>query len=350
MPQLLATFIHVSDLHIGDIDPATGDAAVSPRMAQVFANNHWLDGLLGHHGQALEELEAFCEDLRDAGEAPRLLVTGDATRAGAATELDTARAFLEQAIDLSPPLQRHAGLRLGRFGNTDFIIAGNHDHWGGTPPPAGGNASLAWARLSGTAPAVHAPALRLANGRDVVFVCIDSDADVAARTLDRTLAKGSFRSQLADPASQPGAATPGEIRVMLIHHSWAQSGPWLRMKQGSRQALAEHLYTHGVQVMLSGHSHVPLLRDFVVSTRHGSRTVFELRCGTTTQHDTVPLSWLNLVGRRPKRQWPPNALLVHRLWQAADGGTEWEATVHVRSLKSGFVPLPGTAGVRRFPV
>ena len=65
--ERLATFVQISDLHIGNIDLANGDAEISPAAAQVYMNTPFFDGLLGHHGAALEELESFCEGLVDAG-------------------------------------------------------------------------------------------------------------------------------------------------------------------------------------------------------------------------------------------------------------------------------------------
>ena len=58
--QVLKTFVHVSELHIGDIDPTNGDALVPNLARRIFQNFSYLDGLLGHHGRALRELAEFC--------------------------------------------------------------------------------------------------------------------------------------------------------------------------------------------------------------------------------------------------------------------------------------------------
>ncbi len=43
---VLKTFVQVSDLHVGDIDPQTGDAQVSAAAAQAFQKLRFLSGVL----------------------------------------------------------------------------------------------------------------------------------------------------------------------------------------------------------------------------------------------------------------------------------------------------------------
>ena len=99
---LLATFVHISDIHIGEIDAANGDARTSPAAAKVYSNFPWLDGLLGHSGRALHELDHFVASVRASEPDARLVVTGDLSRFGASGELRDAHDYLHGQIDLAP--------------------------------------------------------------------------------------------------------------------------------------------------------------------------------------------------------------------------------------------------------
>ena len=343
---MLATFVQISDLHIGEIDPGSGDAQVSGLAKVALQNSSWFDGLMGHHGVALQDLEVFCADLTADGEEFRLIVTGDFTQCGGVTELETAKKYLVDSVDLSPPNQILTGLRLGEI---ELIIPGNHDHWGGFWQPVGGKPSNYQNVLGKSTPRVHQP-IRLGNGRDVVFIGIDSDADIHPDSAERGLALGHFVSNLMDPRARPARGRSGaEIRMMLIHHSWNQSGTTLKMDPRSKQALGQFLFTNDVKAILTGHSHAPLLHPFTVATSNGSVDVQELRAGTTTQHDHVPLNWLNLLGQVPKRNWPQNSLLLHRVFEQGDA-TVWEVAVYVRSLQNGFEPMQGRGSSLAFLV
>lgn len=59
--ELLATLLHISDLHIGSIDPNTGDATINPAVQIGLDNFPIFDGLLGHHGSALRALAEFVD-------------------------------------------------------------------------------------------------------------------------------------------------------------------------------------------------------------------------------------------------------------------------------------------------
>ena len=118
----LATFVHVSDLHFGDVDPKTFDAAAP----NLWAKCHWFDGLLGHSARALMALDAFFHNLRDAEDA-QLIVTGDLTTVGHQKHFGMAERYL--GAYLAPPDGNYWGL-----GATDWkerAVSGNHDHWPG---------------------------------------------------------------------------------------------------------------------------------------------------------------------------------------------------------------------------
>lgn len=187
---LLATFVHISDIHIGAIDPASGDATNSPLAEMTYRNMPWFDGLLGHQGRSLQDLDDFVDRLK-AEETLRLIVSGDLSRFGASDELKDAQAYIEKDIDLSPPLGNYFGLRLG---NQVLTIPGNHDQWGGAAHPFS-----PWLSQFGgvfPAPLPRVELVPLGDGREIAFICIDSDADVAPQTLKRWRAIGDFQTQL----------------------------------------------------------------------------------------------------------------------------------------------------------
>lgn len=335
----LASFVQISDLHIGDIDKLSGDANVSAVAARLYATSRsFMDGLLGHHGQALEDLEAFVAELRDEGEDDlNIIVTGDITRTGDLVDFGNATAFLERALDLSPPnWTRSAGLGLG---SVDLIIPGNHDKWGGSFFALGGGPSNYGGYFRTPLPYVH-HCPKLKNGRKVVFVGIDSDADVLSLSHDRQLALGNFKSQLDNPGngSHPSfPPAPQEIRMMLIHHSWYQSGKMLRMRTASKDKLGQFLIRHGIKGILTGHSHAPFLDFFTVNPQQVD--VYELRAGTASQLDQTPARWKTVWGTLPSRLWEPNSLLVHRIFEDQNKATYWHAQIYRRSETDGFKPL-----------
>lgn len=331
--ELLATFVHISDIHIGEIDPVTGDAAISRRAARIHSNFPWLDGLLGHHGRALHELDDFIAALRDEEPGLRLIVTGDLTRVGGSGELQLAKTFIEQEIDLSPPHGNDVGLRLGA---QRLIIPGNHDQWAGANGP-----HRAWPSQFGGAYAHAVPRIEphsLPNGQEISFICIDSDADVRPQSLKRVRAIGDFQTQLQTVQTKLPTKKAGEFRVMLIHHSWFQKRQILRMTGASKAALEQLLVEKEVSAILCGHSHAPLLDSFTAKGPLGRSTVYELRSGSSGQHDSVPLTWRTLLRRRPVRKWEPNSLIVHRVYADPDA-VRWRAELHARCPR-GFEHLP----------
>lgn len=331
----LLTILQISDLHIGAIDPTTGDARTSAAAAQLFANFTWFDGVLGHNNRALDDLHAFYRKLVNDGEDPLVVVTGDITRVGDGVEFDTANDFLSSQIDLSPPNGRYVGLQFSKW--LDTAIPGNHDHWPGWPIVRGGPHLTFWKYFpSGKLPYVWSRTLK--NGRVLKLIGINTDADVdpSGKGFKRDRAVGSFQTQLAAVAPKLGAPTNAEIRVLLMHHSWHKRGPILSIDRGTRGALAPFFQTHGIKLVLTGHTHQPLLRRFTIS----GDMLLECRCGTTTQHDQIPYLWRTLFGRFPRRWWPANTLLVHRLYDEG-GSTQWYVETFVRTRKKGF----DTAGV-----
>ncbi|CAM2178625.1 metallophosphoesterase family protein [Burkholderia cepacia] len=329
--DLLATFVHISDLHIGDIDPNTGNAIVNRTAALAVKNFAQLDGLLGHQARSLQDLTDFWKKYPRPTNGPfGLVVTGDYTRCGGTQEFQTATSYLTGQVNLRP-LVRPVGLNI----HTLLLgIPGNHDQWGGVNFPWGSAQSVyGVSHLSSPMPFVS-PAIRLASGNDLIFCGVDSDADVSSRSLGRLRAIGSFQSQLASLATMLGPKAKDEIRVLLVHHSWSHSGWTLRMTKASKTAMSNFVAAHGVKIVLSGHTHGVKTTPISV---HGPASAHELCCGTTTQFDHVPYEWATLMGSVPKRNWPTNALFVHKLRQSGAALT-WEAQPWFRDPQAGFRP------------
>lgn len=318
----LATFLHISDLHIGLPDPATGDAEMSWPAVQAYSNMPWLDGLLGHHGKALEELDSFVADLKQTEPEMRLIVSGDLSRFGGAQELKLARAYIERKINIRPRLQ--VGLAMGK---QLMLIPGNHDQWGGTPNPFGihdSNFYLEFNRKTPFFDPVDLPKV----GKRLVFISVDSDADVTKLTSSRVRAVGKFDTQLASLYVTLPPKPVDDIRVLLIHHSWVQPGFILRrMSISSKLLLNEFMCSNNISVLLCGHSHETLLQRFEAKSRVGACYVHELRAASASQHDVVPYMWKTLLRNRPiKKKWNPNAVLVHRIYQKTAAAWNGKAT------------------------
>jgi Calcineurin-like phosphoesterase len=326
-PTRLKTYVQISDLHFGDIDPGTFNAVAPP----YWSNSECFDGLLGHHYVALQRLTKFFQEMRTREQA-ELLVTGDLTSMGKVDQFDTANDFL--GAKLRPP-KGQVGLGLSNW--QDKAISGNHDYfsgvanWKGGPILGGPTSGLK--RYFSNLPFISPPLPLPPTAAVLRFVGIDTDAGNSAYGLNRFWARGSFVNQLTNAQALLGATDPDEIRVLLLHHSRAhQTGYKLRIDRQSRSALDRFLVQSDIAVLLSGHMHVPIIDVVTMTSASPPRImdVMEARCGTTTQRDVVPLDWFNLLGISPDRPWPTNSLLVHRLFE--DQGTiQWEVETYTRT-------------------
>src|SRR3712207_5624414 len=118
----LATFVHISDLHFGSIDPNSGQVVYDAYAPSMWGRCSWFDGLLGHHYLALVQLRKVFDQIRRAENAG-LIVTGDLTSTGAPDQFDTAADYL--ISQLVPPRGNYVGLFVQRW--RDLAIPGNHD-------------------------------------------------------------------------------------------------------------------------------------------------------------------------------------------------------------------------------
>jgi predicted phosphodiesterase len=324
----LLTILQISDLHIGHIDPVTGDAQVNAATQQLFANCGWFDGVLGHHARGLEDLDDFFwHQLPNHKRTFLLVVSGDLTRVGDGQEFHNANAFLGAQLVLPG---KQVGLRRKNW--RARAIPGNHDHWPGLPVIWGSpHPQFANYFPAGSLPYLHN--IPLGNRRLLQIVGINTDSDVHPRRLQRFRAVGSFQSQLAAAAPLLGRRTPDQIRVLLMHHSWHRGGFILRISRASRAALEQFLTAQGIQILMTGHTHVADVRPFVPQ---GGQPTLECRCGTTTQVDQVPYAWKTVLGFFPVRKWPENTLLVHRLYADHGNQVRWEVETFYRDRAAGF--------------
>ena len=326
----LATFVHVSDLHFGELDAQTGNATLDASTEDWIQQQPWFDGYLGHSGAALRHLQLFFDRIQQDEDA-QLIVTGDLTTVGGAVEFDLARRYLEAKNTFFPPLK----LGLGVTTYAQRSIPGNHDHWPGRR--ATGPLDLVmFGRPSkpsgypGGCPDLTT--LQLAGGGRIVFIRVDSDADVHPKGSHRLFARASFRSQLkAARRLLPAPPDPREVRVLLVHHSPSCGTFHLGMSRSMRTALEDFLAQTDTRVVLSGHVHEAQADPRLpVAGRY-----LEARCGTTTQLDVIPPGWK--VRTAPP---PSNTLLVHRLTERTPGGAlDWSVKTYARG-RSGFIPIP----------
>ena len=328
-----ATFVHISDLHIGEFDQI-GNAKTGKLEARLISSFPQLDGLVGHHAKALVELTTFMEDIKPAKGIFKLLVTGDLSRCGSVAELDLAKQFIFGSLDLHHPHEDMVGLNMP----TDdvLIIPGNHDHWSGRRFPVGGSPSHFQTSYPNTLCSAM-QSVTLPSGRVIEFYGINSDADVGVWSPDRFLAKGEFLSELKKLTSQlTTGTTANPVRILLCHHSFAYNKTTMSMNSASKAGLERLLADNGFCALLTGHTHNALLKQFTAQGTNTSGLLHEYRCGSTTQHDKAPYEWATLLKRSVRKTWPPNTLLVHRLL-SKPGQTIWTTEIFELSQGRGFV-------------
>ena len=238
----MTTLLHISDLHFGTVV----DAA--------------LHGLL---------------DVVDAADPDIIIITGDVTQRGRSSEL---LGFVGLVDKLKP--------------RTVLVVPGNHDvDW--WPP---------WRRLltplRGFEEAVPPENRRpSAVVDDVLFVACGSVDP--ARQVGGTMSEEALR-QLTTIIG----ATPAAVRVAFTHHPIALDRPASRTQVVSNAAAAAtSLASAGVDLLLSGHIHVPFALTTQAAFPSLSRPFVLAGAGTTTSSRTRGLQprALQLVHIAPTR-------------------------------------------------
>jgi 3',5'-cyclic AMP phosphodiesterase CpdA len=328
--SLLATFVHVSDTHMGDLDPSTGDAYLEESVRERWRRHGRFYGFFGHTRVALGHLAEFYARLRER-EGALLIHTGDLTRHGGTAQLELARRYFTARLDTP-----RGPVGLDDPSALDLCVPGNHDHW----PGNGWVLGRATPGLRNSFPLLRAPRrVALPGGRSVLFAGIDTDADVWSWSPSRALARGAFRSQLRRLARALPIPEAGEVRVLLLHHSPQFRGLDLGIQRRSRAALDRFIARHGFQVLLTGHIHTPE----ATRRRVGGGEVLEARAGTTHLRDYLPADWI-AEGTGPLDPLPRNSLLVHRIRGLSGGGIQWHTSMYVRTPQ-GFVEKRDGASV-----
>jgi hypothetical protein len=344
--MVLATFIQISDLHVGIVtDPSSMDARMKAWMRWPV-----LDGLLGHSGMSLRNLRDFMKDIRRERPEARLIVTGDLTTRGDKEEYETADDFLRDM--LRPPRGTYVGLGLKDW--CDDAISGNHDNWPGIDPPPPtelpmlGPSGLDLKSIFPGVPGMSTP-ITLSTGHTLQFLRIDTDHDIDPNGLDRIMARGQFVSQLDDLELQLAKPAKNEIRILCLHHSSQFRGrnrlfPVLEINKKSRNRLYAFLEKHRVSILLCGHIHRPPGFD-VFKTSSGllfPKKALEIRCGTTTQVDlSLSAKPAFLKFRLFLKPYWPNTLVLHEVVQEQQK-IFWKAQFYVEDPENGFEPAPAT--------
>ncbi|MCE9584574.1 MAG: metallophosphoesterase [Planctomycetes bacterium] len=302
----LLTLLHISDTHIAEEGCQTGGDRIDPASLPRWRRGRVWHGVLSHSTPAMRALAEFAARLRD-DEGSITVHSGDLTSWGAPGQFEAAWAILPEVLRDPKAL--------------DLAIPGNHDHWPGTGGVLGRPSAALRERFSGLPWVRHLP---LGHDRILTIAAIDSDADVPPWSNARAWGRGHFQSQLAALDVLMPPRVPGEVRVLLMHHS-----PWLGryhlgITRRSRAALETFLQKHGFRVILCGHVH--RARGHVQVLGHGQ--VLEARCGSTTQRDCIPED-----GVQVRHGIPQNTLIVHRLEEDEEGAVTWRSELFRHGLK-----------------
>jgi hypothetical protein len=323
----LATFVQISDMHIGDLNQRNDAAALQWHYHRLFR------GYLGHHSAALDHLDEFVAGLFLQETDARLFVTGDLTAFGRPSQFEFARAYITGQVSLG------VGNYLGLSAPTAHSIPGNHDHWPGRPPSSPLDLVMFGEPTIGfslTFPGLPLPIIEypLTDAVRVTVAGIDSEADVDPYSPNRFFAIGSFKSQLSALRERFAEPNPNEIRILLLHHSPQHPDLVHGMERSSFWDLLRTIDECEISVLLTGHLHEPK-GEMNESHHHNVRWEWiEARCGTTTVRDEIPES-----GSTNRSVLRPNTLLVHRLYEIATrkaSRIEWRSSIFRRDPTRGF--------------
>jgi hypothetical protein len=337
-------------------------------MKTLWTAFPFFGGLVGHDPKALRHLMYFYRNPRKCDPSAKLLLTGDLTSSAKKSQFDRC---VDYIVGLLPPPLDDLGLNTGPWlkeamgdehADSHQAIPGNHDHWPGR---------WRWFWLLGGPGAILqqwqprfpfvGPPIPL-SGTDVRlrFLSLNSDAAVWPWGPERILARGNFQNQLRELASalSPVVGDPNEIRVLLLHHSLVYEAKdddryqaksylgkrWyaltsrlgqLEMNHASRRDLRTLLARCDIPVVLTGHTHSPLVRKYHTLSLERRRPVgyLEARCGTTTQVNEVPSKWPSVVRNR---RLDENTLLVHQLYEVEGPKIVWQTHTLQRDPERGF--------------
>lgn len=356
--HIIATFVQLSDLHFGK--PPQG------RIAWLKWAIRKLPGLGVHDEAVTAAAHRFVKRLQRKQSA-EVLMTGDLTASGSHEQFLFGRGFLQNTGSLKLKvdwLRSEGGLGISSWRRG--TIPGNHDHWKGD--------SL-WRSRRRKPHFIHTfPDLpfwqtkcALTNEVYIRFIGIDTDSDTGSglpalikpsslyRGYNRVMARGMFISQLEALGAHLGKRPEGEIRVLLLHHSWShtlqQCTRWRTtprwyvdnvIDRKSCMALEELLQVLDIKVLLSGHVHVSHIERIPLPV---GKQVLEARCGTSTQ---LTRASRDQDGHEPLRLQQnatglsQNTILLHQL-VSSDDDILWKTETYVYNGR-GFVHADSFVG------
>lgn len=224
------SILHVSDVHFG--------ASVVP-----------------------EQIDAI-ETMVHAGHYDVIAISGDLSLRARAGELQRARVFVRELRKVSPVI----------------VVPGNHDvAWWRSPFHVRG-AETMYAPYRRHMGEELEPVLRVPGA---TLVGLNTAQGVHTRTLTWNLRDisiiGDLRpSQLEGVKDAFAEATPGDLRVVVLHHNLTRGD--LSQRYGVKRArvAVDALVDMGVDLVLTGHDHQEAVHAHV----HGGRTMLVLTAGT----------------------------------------------------------------------
>ncbi len=259
---LLATLIHISDLHFGC--DFTADETV---WKQGLALIPGAQGLFRHSYQAARALaqrvNQIIADRRAEGVPICVAFTGDLTRGGEEKEFLVGSTFLRSAFAFGAG--NYVGLKLGNDRKTIqlgsepalFAVPGNHDIWGRKDPRAVG----AYRRhFPGDFPLGFEIQSEL---RPVILYGLDSTQNTDLR---HRLARGRVppeELEALETKLQEGLKR-NAIQIVCLHHPLADPQHRIidaTMKLEDRELIARRLLQSGADLVLAGHIHEWFVAD-----------------------------------------------------------------------------------------
>jgi calcineurin-like phosphoesterase family protein len=339
----LKTYLQVSDLHF------TG--GLHEKWFDPWAQHvPGLRGFVGHTVSVLRSLQATFIRLSENEPGLELIVTGDLTAFGAASQFSAADHFFGGYSITFPFLGLH------RPEWATLSVPGNHDFWSGVAC-TGWSFTNAEVRKRYPLDAWATPALPLPGGRELVFLHLNGEADVRALSPERMYACGSFRSAVEKLDALLDQRRNQEVRVLLLHHSVQHEGEpvsvpgsrWLPVEvtvllkhlsidDASKAALAALVAKHDIRLILTGHiHHPPFLGRITTAAFAAGPPCWESCCGSTTQRCLPSTPGL----------FSDNGLIVHRVESDTSGAVFWRSEVYAlfahASRPPEFRPMPPPA-------
>lgn len=279
--NILATLIHISDLHFGH--RFTTDETL---FKELLANIPFLKGVYTHSYQATRALSIRINQIltdRKGNNIPGVVVmTGDLTRGGDQDEFLIGTTFLRG--ETWTGAGKAVGLKLGgersEIDETSdpalLAVPGNHDIWKRKHPEQ-------LAAFFDYFPDEYPRSWKITTkGRPIVLHGLDS---TQTTDLKNKLARGYVRPEKLDALCKEIELSKiideykDAIHIVSLHHPLIKEKDKseITMVLDNRDTVAQRLYSSGVDLVLAGHFH----REYYVSEKPGMPN--HALAGTATQ-------------------------------------------------------------------